>query len=65
MGEEEKKDSAGQAVVATNEEEDEEKKGWDGEPLLTPEELKRQEEHFAWLIEDIDKWDEEMTEEEK
>ena len=70
--EEEKKGDAGEAVAPTtstnNDQanpEEEEKLGWDGEPLLTPEELKRQEEHFAWMIEDNDKWEEEMTDEEK
>ena len=47
------------------EEKEEIKRGWDGEPLLTDEELKRQEALFQWLIDDNDAQEAAMTEEEK
>ena len=41
------------------------KKAWDGEPLQTKEEIERQKELFAWLIEDMKNFDAQQTEEEK
>ena len=40
-------------------------KGWDGEPLLSPEEVKRQWDHFQWLVDDFDKWEAELSEDDK
>lgn len=63
MPEESKEES--KAPNQEEEKKDDEKKGWDGEPLLTDEELKRQEQLFKWLIDDTDEWEANMSEEEK
>ena len=64
--EEENKEAPAQEEPAPEEDQkEEEKKGWDGEPLLSDEELKRQEDLFEWLINDIDEWEAAMTEEER